>query len=159
MHRSTLDYRDRAMLLLGFGAALSRAQLVALNVADLRFTPDAMIVRVRRNGETRRTGDGVATTGEGRQVSVPVTGGELCAASAVRAWIAHAALDANPAAPNVPLFCRFDRAGDPTPDRLDSAYVSMVLKRRLREVGIDPTRYSAHSLKRGRLVELARGTL
>jgi integrase len=137
VHRSMRDRRDRALLTLGFVAALKRNELVAIDVGDLDFTPDAMMVRLKA-----------------RRVAVPVTGGELCAATAVRTWIEHAALD-----PGNVLFCRFDRGGDPTTDRLDSAWVSVVVKQRLKAAGIDPKRYSAQSLITGRRSEAAKGTL
>lgn len=140
MHRNALDRRDRAMLLLGFMAAINRAQLVAIDVSNVTFSADAMTLQLEKGK---------------RQVTVPVTGGELCAATAVRKWIEHAALDVE----GGPLFRRFDRAGDPTAHRLDSAYVSVVLKERLKAVGIEPEHYSAHSLRRGRLLEAAKGVL
>ena len=140
VHRSSLDRRDRALLLLGFMTALKRAELVSLNVSDVRFTADAAIVTLKN-----------------RQLAVPATGGELCAVAATKDWIAHAALDLEQ--PPGPLFRRFDRGGDPTPDRLDSAWVSVVVKHRLRAVGIDPAQFSAQSLRRGRLAEAAKGVL
>jgi integrase len=140
MHRNALDRRDRAMLLLGFFAALNRSQLVAIDVSHIAFSADVMVVQL---------------DGHAREVAIPITGGELCATTAVRKWIEHAALDVE----GGPLFRRFDRAGDPTPHRLDSAYVSVVLKERLKAVGIEPDRYSAHSLRRGRLLEAAKGVL
>jgi integrase len=138
MHRNSLDRRDRAMLLLGFMAAMKRAELVALDVSSLRFTADALVVQL-----------------EARQVAVPATGGELCAVTATKDWINHAALDIEQ--PPGPLFRRFDRGGDPTLDRLDSAWVSVVVKTRLKAVGIDPKPFSAQSLRRGRLLESAKG--
>lgn len=140
MHRNSLDRRDRALLLLGFMAALKRAELVALDVSSLRFTTDALVVQLKA-----------------RQVAVPATGGELCAALAAKEWITHAALDLEQ--PLGPLFRRFDRGGDPTPTRLDSAWVSVVVKNRLKAIGIDPAPFSAQSLRRGRQMEAAKGVL
>lgn len=140
MHRNSLDRRDRALLLLGFMAALKRAELISLDVSDLTFTTDAMVVRMK-----------------GRQLAVPATGGELCAVSATKEWINHAALDTEQ--PSGPLFRRFDRGGDPTLTRLDSAWVSVVVKNRLKAVGIDPKPFSAQSLRRGRLLESAKGVV
>ena len=74
MGTNALDRRDRCLLLLGFGAALPRATLAALDVADLRFTNDVMIVTLREDstGGSKKA----AST-----VSVPITGHELCAAT------------------------------------------------------------------------------
>ena len=140
MHRNSLDRRDRALVLLGFMGALKRAELVALDVSDLTFTGGALLVSLK-----------------GRQLAIPSTGGELCAVAAVRGWIEHAALDIEQ--PPGPLFRRFDRGGDPTASRLDSAWVSVVVKTRLKAVGIEPDAYSAQSLRRGRLLESANGVV
>ena len=144
--RSALDRRDEALLLLGFMAGLKRGQLVALDVADLKWTNDALIVRVKAQ-----------TDEDGRQyparsVALPITGGELCAASSVKRYVEHLALE-----PASPLFVSYNRGSDPTTKRLAAAYVSQVLKRRMRVVGLDPTGYSGESLRRGRLLELAKG--
>lgn len=148
MGTNALDRRDRCLLLLGFGAALPRSSLAALDVADVRFTNDVMIVTLREDstGESKKA----AST-----VSVPITGHELCAATATKDWISHAALDLE----GGPLLRRFDRGGDPTPHRLDAPWISVVLKNRLKAVGIDPAPYSALSLRRGRLAEIAKGML
>jgi integrase len=138
MQRSALDRRDRALLLLGFFAALNSSQLVALDVCDVSFRGDVMMVRVGKNK---------------REVVIAASGGPVCAATAVRQWIQTGALHVDGGA----LFRRCDRGGDPTQHRLDAAYVSVVLKERLKAVGVEPERYSAHSLRRGRLLEIARG--
>ncbi len=148
MGTNGLDRRDRCLLLLGFGAALSRAALAALDVTDIRFTNDVMVVSLR---------DGEDASGQttGRTVAVPITGRELCAATATKDWISHAALDLE----GGPLLRRFDRGGDPTAHRLEAPWISVVVKNRLKTVGIDPTPYSALSLRRGRLAEIAKGVL
>ena len=144
--RSSLDRRDEALLLLGFMAGLKRGQLVALDVADLKWTNDALIVRVKPQVDE----DGARQAA--RNVALPITGGELCAASSVKRYVEHLALE-----PESPLFVSYNRGSDPTNKRLDAAYVSQVLKRRMRIVGLDPSGYSGESLRRGRLLELAKG--
>lgn len=144
--RSSLDRRDEALLLLGFMAGLKRGQLVALDVADLRWTNDALIVRVKP------ASDEAGSQLQARNVALPITGGELCAASSVRRYVDHLALE-----PSSPLFVSYNRGSDPTDKRLAAAFVSEVLKRRMQVVGLDPTGYSGESLRRGRLLELAKG--
>lgn len=158
MHRNMKDRRDRACLLLGFAAALKRSELVALRVDDIRFTPDAMIVLIRdaqtTNGDDAPDG---ADAKPRRRVALALSGGELCAGRAVREWIEHAALEADPA---LPLFCRFDRGGDPIREqRLNSAWISVIVKNRLKAAGIDPVPYSAEGLRNGRRLEAAKGVI
>ncbi len=49
--------RDRALLLIGFSAALRRSELVALNVADIETVPEGIVIHVRR-GKTDQEGQG-----------------------------------------------------------------------------------------------------
>ena len=141
---NALDRRDRCLLLLGFAAGLSRTALVDLDVPDVSFTSDAMLLTLRTpESETARV------------VAVPRTGHELCAARATAEWMQHSELDVQ----GGPLIRRFDRAGNPTSERLDAAYLSQVIKRRLQAVGVDPKSYSSLSLVRGRRAELSKGLL
>jgi integrase len=147
MGTNSLDRRDRCVLTLSFGAALSRSALVALNRDDIRFTNDVMVLTIRDLVDAAKT----------RTVTVPTTGHELCAATATRDWLRHAALDLDPQ--DGPLLRRFSRAGDPTPDRLSAAWINVVLKMRLKAIGVDPTPYSGLSLRRGRIAEIGKGIL
>ena len=40
---------DRALLLVGFAGGFRRSELVSLNVGDLEFTEDGLVVRLRRS--------------------------------------------------------------------------------------------------------------
>jgi integrase len=66
--------RDRALLVLGFPAALRRSELVALNVEDLEESPEGMHVRIRRS-KTDQEGAGD-------------DGSHLRPVAAVKAWLA-----------------------------------------------------------------------
>lgn len=148
MGTNALDRRDRCLLLMGFAAALSGLALTTLDVEDVSFTGDAMLLSIR----DRPTHDADAPR---RALAVPRTGQELCAARATWEWIQHAQLDEL----GGPLIRRFDRAGNPTAQRLEAAYVGAVVKRRLAAVGIDPAPFSSLSLARGRRAEVAKGLL
>lgn len=131
----SLDRRDKAIFLLGFVGGLKRGTICALNIEDVTSTPDAMLVLIK-----------AATDGEaGRTIAIPVTRGPLCAATAVHQWIAHSAMEGC----NGPLFPRFTRSGEPVlTERLDSAYVSKLVKARLRDAGVeDVAAYSGESLR------------
>ncbi|MEP7298354.1 MAG: hypothetical protein ABI702_19390 [Burkholderiales bacterium] len=159
--RNLLDRRDRALILLGFAGALKRGVLVAINVGDVRFTSDAMILKIRGCGAADGVDDLSPESSQAskthRDIAIAITGGELCAATAVKNWADMAALDTHPA--DSPLFRRFDRGGDPTADRLQGAFVSVVVKKWVAATGIDATPYSAHSLIVGRRGEMSRGIL
>lgn len=135
------DKRDKAIFLLGFVGGLKRGAICALNIEDLTFTQDAMLVRIKG------AGDGEA----GRTIAISVTRGPLCAATAVQQWISHNALEGC----SGPLVQRFTRSGEPVlTERLDSAYVSKLVKARLRDAGVeDVAAYSGESLRLGHALE------
>ena len=60
--------RDKAVLLVGFAGAFRRSELAGLNVADLQFKKDSVIVTVRRS-KTDQTGQGmIKTIGKGANI-------------------------------------------------------------------------------------------
>jgi integrase len=73
--------RDRALLLLGFGGAFRRSELVALDVADLEETEDGLRVTIRRS----------KTDQEGIAIAI-VRGGACCPVKALRAWLEGAGI-------------------------------------------------------------------
>ena len=159
--RNAIDRRDRALILLGFAGAIKRGALVALNVGDLRFTADALIVRIQTGGHediadvaSSGSGDGALTA---RQIAIPITTGDLCAATAIKDYLLKSALDTEP--PESPLWRACDRGGDATRNRLDSAVVSLIVKKWVAAAGIDAKPYSAQSLVTGRRSEFAKGVL
>ena len=148
------DKRDKAILLLGF-AGLKRGEICGLNIEDCVWTPDALVLRLRVTGDISDSGTPESPRG-GRTVSIPLTGGPLCAGTACRAWLEHCDLIGTTGC----VFCRFDRASDPVfGERLDSAWVSATVKEHLRAAGVaDVADYSAESLRRGgHIAESARG--
>ncbi len=76
---TVLGVRDRALLLVGFAAALRRAELVALEVAHVSFHREGLPVYVAR-GKTDQLG-------EGADEPVHAAGGAMCPVRALRAWL------------------------------------------------------------------------
>jgi integrase len=63
--------RDRALVLVGFAAALRRSELVALDIVDLSFRETGVVVTVRRSKTDQ--------AGQGREIGIPfVTSGAPC---------------------------------------------------------------------------------
>ena len=92
---------------------------------------------------------------KGKVIAVPFTRGPLCAATAIKQWLAHNDLEGKTG----PLLPRFTRSGEPVLDeRLDAAYVSILLKKRLLDAGITEVQeYSGESLRRGHELEKLKG--
>ena len=83
---AALDVRNRAMLLLGFGAALRRSELVALRVGDVEPVPRRGLQAARAPLQNRP-----ARQGKGQALPVWTNPAEplLCPATALDAWLAH----------------------------------------------------------------------
>jgi site-specific recombinase XerD len=127
--------RDRALLLVGFSAALRRSELVALNGDDLVEVSQGMVITIRRSKSDQ---DGV-----GRDIAVPFgSRSTTCPVRALREWRDAADLS------DGPLFRSIDRHGN-IGERLTAASVALIVKRCAERVGLDSAAYSGHSLRAG----------
>jgi integrase len=127
--------RDRALLLLGFAAALRRSELAALCVEDLRFEKRGLVVTICRSKTDQEA--------KGAEIAVPyVVNGSLCAVRAVKAWLDASRIAAGP------LFRSFSlhRAMLTTP--IDGRDVANLVKKLTRKARIDGD-FSGHSLRAG----------
>lgn len=128
--------RDRAMLLLGFAGAFRRSELVALEVADLQFRREGLVVNIRRSKTDQE--------GEGAQLGIPRGRDKrLCPVRAVEAWIAAAGLQEGP------LFRPVNRHGHVKAAALKDVEVWRLVKRLAAACGYDPADYGGHSLRAG----------
>ena len=140
---SLLDRRDRALILLGFAAALRRSELVGLRVADVRFEEEGLVLTLRRS----------KTNHEGRLETIAVAYGSepgTCPVRALRAWLAAARLG------DGPLFVGLTPQGGLRTAALGDRMVAHVVKRRCKAAGIDPDEIAGHSLRRGFATAAAR---
>jgi integrase len=131
-----LGVRDRALLLVGFAAALRRSELVALDRADCEFTRDGLVVHQRRSK--------VDQEGQGRKIGVsygsdPAT----CPVRNLQAWIKSAGIGEGP------LFRSVNRHGQLQTTRLCDKAVALVVKRCAAAAGLDAVKYAGHSLRAG----------
>jgi integrase len=124
--------RDRALLLIGFGAALRRSELVALNVEDIDVSVRGVIVAIRRSKADQH--------GEGREVGIPNR--DRIVSDALAAWMERAGITTGA------IFRNVDRHGRVL-NRLTDHAVRLIVKERLAAAGIDPEPYSGHSLRAG----------
>jgi site-specific recombinase XerD len=138
-----LDRRDRALILLGFAAALRRSELVALSVADVRIEEEGLVLTLRRS----------KTNQEGRHETIAVAYGSdagTCPVRALGAWLAAAGLV------DGPLFIGLTPQGGLREAALGDQMVAHIVKRRCKAAGIDPEHVAGHSLRRGFATAAAR---
>jgi len=138
--------RDRAMLLIGFGSGLRRANLSALNFRDVTVTADGLIVNVRRSKTDQ--------DGRGFKIGIPTgTDPAHCPVVAYKAWLAAASITKGP------IFRRVDRHGNIGKARLHPDSVNEIVKAAAEQVGLDPGDFGAHSLRIGLVTSAAKAGL
>jgi site-specific recombinase XerD len=133
---SLRQLRDRAILLIGFASAMRRSELVALNVADLEWTSEGVMIHIRRSKTDQE--------GLGQSVAVP-RGATACPVAALKAWIEAAGIVSGP------LFVRiFNKLNQRITDqRLHGRAVAVIVKKGAARLGFDVSAFGAHSLRSG----------
>lgn len=134
------DARDRALLLLGFATALRRAELVALDCADLERVRQGLVVHVRRSKTDQ--------DGEGRKIGVPLGRSRWCPVAAVEKWLARSGIKEGP------IFRPVNRHGVVPRERLSGEAVCRVVAERAARAGLLGD-YTAHALRAGLVTSAA----
>ncbi len=127
--------RDRALLVLGFATGLRRSELAALQVSDVEFVEQGIIVEVRKSKTDQKA--------QGRAMGIfPGAREETCPVRTLRIWLElrHSIAGA--------LFTRLDDAAAPG-QGITGGQVAEILKAAVERIGLDPANYSGHSLRAG----------
>lgn len=132
---TSIGLRDRALVLVGWAAALRRSEIVLLDVGDIEEHPEGIAVVIRRS-KTDQEQDGV-------KIGLPFADGPLCPVRALRAWLAHAEISEGP------IFRSIYKGGKIAPRRLSDQRVNAIVKRLAAAAGYNPDSYSGHSLRSG----------
>ncbi len=137
---SLAGLRDRALLLLGYAAALRRAELAAVAVEDVRLTGDGLELLLPRSKTD--------VTGEGVRVGVPRgQHAATCPVRALQAWLAASGIRYGP------VFCWVTRWGSVEAGRaLSGEGVRLILARRADQAGVTGTArepVAPHGLRAG----------
>jgi integrase len=125
--------RDRALLAIGFAAALRRSELVALDIEDLAPAAQGLCITVRRTGC-------VLPVGHGEHIR-PV--------AALDDWIAAAGISTGA------IFLGVHPTDRVLPRRLTAGMVAWIIKQRARMAGFDPRGFSGQSLRLGFITSAA----
>ena len=131
-----LGLRDRALLLVGFAGGFRRSELVGLDREDCEFTSDGVILVLRRSKMDQE--------GAGRKIAIPFgSNPETCPVRTLEAWLSTPALEQGA------LFRPVSRHGQIQAARLSGHAIALVVKRYAMAAGLDPLKYSGHSLRSG----------
>jgi integrase len=137
--------RDNAMVRLGFAGAFRRGELAALGLSDVVLNPAGLDATLRRSK--------VDQTGHGFVKAIPAGQRGTCPRAALSAWYEVSGIDDGPIFREVD---RFDRLIlNPGGVGLTGDAVAEAVKRRVRQIGLDPAKYSGHSLRAGLITEAA----
>jgi integrase len=132
---SRIGRRDRALLTMGFAAALRRSELVALELDDARFTNDGLELLIKKSKTDQE--------GAGALVGVPFGSDRAtCPVRSLRAWLDDALIGEGAIFRSV---TRHGRLGA----RLSDRAVARIVQRTALAAGLDPALYAGHSLRAG----------
>ena len=127
--------RDKALILVGFFAALRRSELVGLNVENVEFVPEGAILTIRKSKTDQE--------GRGREVAIGYAKRpELCPVRALQTYMATLGRNTGP------LFVSL-RKSQYTQSRLSTDAVARIVKDYADRLGLDPQRFGGHSLRAG----------
>lgn len=126
--------RDRALLLLGFAAALRRSELVDLKVNDLELHKDGLVVHIRRSKTDQEA--------KGAEISVP-RGTMLRPVDAIERWLKISKIKSGA------IFRELDRHGNLGAAALSDRSVARIIKSAARGAKLNPKIFSGHSLRSG----------
>ncbi len=138
--------RNRALLLVGWAGAFRRSELSALAVEDVRLETGRVTLRLRRSKTDQ--------TGQGRNKVIPTLDDPRdCPVVALRRWLDASTITKGP------LFRQIDRWGKIRPRGLSGHAVAEVIKRAAGDAGLDPARFSGHSLRSGYITQAERANV
>lgn len=134
--------RDRALLVVGWAGGFRRSELAALELGDLEEREKGIVVHVRRS-KTDQAGRGAAKVLP--YGSDPLT----CPVRTLHTWLDSAAIAKGRVFRSVDQHSRVGEA-------LTGRAIAKIIKARVAAVGLDPSRFSGHSLRAGFCTTAAR---
>ena len=137
--------RDRAVLLVGFHAALRRSELAALEVEDLSFQREGVVVTIRRSKTDQEAA--------GYEIGVPAHPDvAIDAVAALRAYLHAAGIASGP------VFRTFTMQGAMTENRIDGRDVARIVQRAAKGAGLTGD-LAGHSLRAGFVTSAAKANV
>ncbi len=132
---SVRDARDRALLLVGFVGAFRRSELSRIDCKSIERTPRGIVITIPKSKTDQE--------GQGRHVAIPHGRSAICPIKALDHWLELSGITKGS------VFRPVTRRGHVLPGRLSGDSIASIVKQRVRAIGLDPTRYSGHSLRAG----------
>ena len=139
--------RDRAILLLGLAGGYRVGELASLLVEDVEFEDAGAVVLLRGSKTDQQQAGAFKGIPHGRHP-------ETCPVTHLRTWVGELRKNGRHAGP---LFCAVGRYGNLRKGGMAADSVSRVVSKRARAAGLDPERYTGHSLRAGLVTGASEG--
>lgn len=136
--------RDKALLLIGFAGAFRRSELVRIQVEDLNFVTEGVVIRLVRSKTDQE--------GIGHDVAIPYIKGKYCAVKALKQWLRISAITQGA------VFRGITRYGKLSNKSLSPQSVALLIKHYAKAIGIDWQALSGHSLRVGLVTNAVRAS-
>src|SRR6266516_1746174 len=130
---SLRDCRDRALLLIGFAGAFRRSELSRIDCESIERTARAIVITIPKSKTDQE--------GQARHVAIPHGRSAICPIRALDQWLELSGVTEGP------VFRPVTRRGQVLPGQLSGDSIASIVKQRVKAIGLDPVRYSGHSLR------------
>lgn len=131
-----IGVRDRALLLVGFAGGFRRSELVSIDVEDIEFKREGLIINLRKSKTDQEAA--------GRRIGIAYGSNcDTCPVRSLKLWLEESAIISGP------LFRSVNRHGNLQENRLSDKAVALIIKRAAQSAGLNPDNYSGHSLRAG----------
>jgi integrase len=132
--------RNRAILLVGFHGAFRRSEIAGLDIEDLRFEREGVVITLRSSKTDQEAA--------GREVPLLTMPASICPIRALREWIAAAGIESGA------LFRTFSLNRALTENRLDPYDVARIVQKATKAAELAGD-FAGHSLRSGFCTEAA----
>ena len=130
------QFRDRALILIGFGGGFRRTELISIDYEDLEFVPEGLKITLRKSKTDQ--------FGEGMIKGLPYFNDKkYCPVINLRKWLETSKIKSGP------IFRRFSKGSNLTDKRLTDQSVVLLIKEYLGLAGIENKNFAGHSLRSG----------
>lgn len=140
--KDLLGLRDCALKLVGFAGVFRRSELARIDMRDLKFSGDGVVVNLRKSKTDQE--------GAGREVGLPFgSTQDTCPVGELRKWLDAAQIVEGP------VFCSVGRYGHVSRRGLHKDSIRKILKRAATPAGLEVDSLGGHSLRFGHVMQAA----
>ena len=129
-------FRDKSIILIGFGGGFRRTELISIDYEDLEFVPEGLKITIKKSKTDQ--------FGEGMIKGLPYfTNKTYCPIVNLKKWLEISKIKSGP------IFRRFSKGSSLTDKRLTDQSVVLLMKEYLNLAGIENKNFAGHSLRSG----------